>query len=440
MRVLFVTHRYPPFGVAGVERVTQAGARTLTAAGHDVTILSRHVTGAPPRPGLDQRQVDDIDIVTITGPRRGLEPSYLDRLDTIFERVLLEVLPDVVIIAHLMDHSPRYVLIAKRWSIPVVMELHDYYQVCERARLERVSGELCDGPHGGKSCEAHCFPTSVGDRGSWVRRTHLFGLALRHADEFICPSRFLSELFCDLGVPRERLNVIHPALPEWMGKVADTRVLNAHGGDRPLHIAALGTVIPHKGQHVLVEALRKARLKSVRCTVIGSVTEPYADEIRQAADTVDGLTLRMYGEYERELLPMLLDGVDLAVVPSVWQESFSIVVREALACGVPVVASRMGALPEAIRDGENGLLFAPGSAVELAAILQSVDADRSRLETLRKGIDESDWITDERRRLQLEDLLSRVVRENRERGRQAMGTDLEAVMAMGETGCAQTMR
>jgi glycosyltransferase involved in cell wall biosynthesis len=431
MRVLFVTHRYPPFGVAGVERVTQAGARTLTAAGHDVTILSRHVTGAPPRAGIDQRQVDDIDVVTITGPRLGLEASYLDRLDTIFERVLLEVLPDVVIIAHLMDHSPRYVLIAKRWNTPVVMELHDYYQVCERARLERVSGELCAGPRGGKSCEAHCFLTNAGDRGSWMRRTHLFGLALRHADEFICPSHFLADLFCDLGVPRERLNVIHPALPEWMGNLAGTGVMIAQEPDHPLHIAVLGTVIPHKGQHVLVEALRKARLQSVRCTVIGSVTRPYADEIRRVADTIDGLTLRMYGEYERELLPTLLEGVDLAVVPSVWQESFSIVVREALACGVPVVTSRMGALPEAIREGENGLLFAPGSAVELAAILQTLDADRSRLESLRQGIKESDWITDGQRRLQLEDVLARVVRENRARGRQAIGTDLEAVMAMG---------
>jgi len=359
-----------------------------------------------------------------------MDASYLDRLDTIFERILLEVLPDVVIVAHLMDHSPRYVLIAKRWNIPVVMELHDYYQVCERARLERVSGELCPGPRGGKSCEVHCFPTGAGDRGSWVQRTHLFGVALRHADEFICPSKFVADLFCELGVPRARLNVIYPALPEWMGAMADTRVMVTQEYDRPLHIASLGTVIPHKGQHVLVEALRKARLASVCCTVIGSVTRPYADEIRQAAHTIDGLTLRMYGEYERELLPVLLGGVDLAVVPSVWQESFSIVVREALACGVPVVASRMGALPEAIREGENGLLFAPGSAVELAAILQTVDADRSRLEVLRQGIRESDWITDEQRRRQLEDVLSRVVRENRARGRQAIGTDLEAVMAM----------
>jgi glycosyltransferase involved in cell wall biosynthesis len=431
MRVLFVTHSYPPFGIAGVERVTEQGAHALAAAGHEVTVLSRRVTGAPPLPGIDRRQLDGIDVLTVTGPRLGIDGGYLERLDTIFERVLLEVLPDVVVIAHLMDHSPRYVIIAKRWNVPVVMELHDYYQVCERARLERVSGELCNGPSGGKSCEAHCFPTAAGERGKWVWRTHLFGLALEHADEFICPSKFVAEIFCGLGVPSARVNVISPALPEWMGDLPDTRMLHAREERGPLRIVALGTVIPHKGQHVLVDALRRARLASVDCTVIGSVTRPYADQLRQTADGIEGLELRMFGAYEREMLPVLLETVDLVVVPSVWRETFSIVVREAFACGVPVVASRIGALAEAVREGENGLLFSPGSAVDLAAMLQALDADRPRLAALSRGIRASDWIGDEQRRQQLEAVLARVISASRRRGRQPIGVGLEAAMSMG---------
>jgi glycosyltransferase involved in cell wall biosynthesis len=431
LRVLFVTHSYPPFGVAGVERVTEESARALTAAGHSVTVLSRRLTGAPPLPGIDRRQSDDIDVVTITGPRGGMGGPYLDRMDMLFERVLLEVLPEVIITAHLMDHSPRYVLIAKRWAIPVVMELHDYYQVCERTRLERVSGEFCDGPRGGKSCETHCFPVGVGEKGQWAWRTHLYGLAMRHADAFVCPSEFVADLFCDLGVPRERVNIIPCAVPELKVMPNDTYVRAVQERNAPLHVVSLGTVIPHKGQHVVIEALRKARLGRVRYTMIGSVTRPYADEVRQAADAVEGLELRMYGAYERELLPALLGGADAVVVPSVWRETFSIVVREALACGVPVIASRIGALPEAIREGENGLLFTPGATTELAAILQTVDADRSRLEVLRKCIRESDWIGEGERRCQLEDVLMRVIRENRAGGQpRAIGTDLEAAMAM----------
>ena len=73
--------------------------------------------------------------------------------------------------------------------------------------------------------------------------------------------------------------------------------------------------------------------------------------------------------------------VDAVVVPSLVWETYSIVAREAMSLGIPVIASRIGALPEAIRDGENGLLFTPGSAQELAAILQMLDHDRGGSES-----------------------------------------------------------
>ena len=59
----------------------------------------------------------------------------------------------------------------------------------------------------------------------------------------------------------------------------------------------------------------------------------------------------------------------MLALPSIWPETFSIVLREALSAGLPVVASRIGAIPEVIRDGENGLLVTPGSVDDLAAAL-----------------------------------------------------------------------
>ena len=97
------------------------------------------------------------------------------------------------------------------------------------------------------------------------------------------------------------------------------------------------------------------------------------------------------------------------MVPSIWPETYSIVIREAFASGIPVIASRLGALPEGIRDGENGLLFEPGSTVGLAAILRMLDGDRSRLDALRNGIRETDWITTRERTDALRTLLSDVV-------------------------------
>jgi glycosyltransferase involved in cell wall biosynthesis len=101
------------------------------------------------------------------------------------------------------------------------------------------------------------------------------------------------------------------------------------------------------------------------------------------------------------------------VIPSVVWETYSVVAREGMACGIPVIASRLGALPEAVRHGQNGLLFEPGSALDLATILQELDSDRERLTALRTGIQPSDWISVEERTDTLEALLGEVVADKR---------------------------
>jgi len=161
--------------------------------------------------------------------------------------------------------------------------------------------------------------------------------------------------------------------------------------------------------HVLVDALRTARLGKVKLSLFGVTVEPYVSELLRDAEDIENLELRAFGSFEPAHLPGLLSDVDVVVVPSIWPETYSIVIREAFACGIPVIASRLGALPEGIRDGENGLLFEPGSTVGLAAILRMLDSERSRLDALRNGIRETDWITTRERTDQLRALLSEVV-------------------------------
>jgi glycosyltransferase involved in cell wall biosynthesis len=412
MRLLMVSHGYPPWGLAGVERVTQQTARALSETGHEVTVFSRKATPAPPLPRLERvRDRDGVRVVMAGGGGNspsGPFPGHHDRLERIFEQLLLEVLPDVVILGHLFAHSPGYVQVAHRWRIPVVAELHDFYTVCERAHLERPAGELCKGPEGGRACAEHCFAEQDDAAGRWALRTHLFNLALTHADALVCPSRFVADYFGKLGIERERLQVIPNGIT-FDGEPASARADRGPSSSaEPLQLASLGVATPHKGQHVVVEALRKARLRAVHYTLFGALTQPYTQDLRKAADECGGVEVRTYGPYEPSSLPTLLANVDLAIVPSLVWETFSIVAREAMACGVPVIASRLGALPEAIREDENGLLFTAGASSELAELLQRLDANRSELARLRAGIRESDWITVRERAQRLEALLERV--------------------------------
>ena len=67
MRILLVTHRYPPFGVTGVERLSEQTALTLTAAGHEVTVLTRRRRAAPPLPTLRRTAQRGVIVLMIAG-------------------------------------------------------------------------------------------------------------------------------------------------------------------------------------------------------------------------------------------------------------------------------------------------------------------------------------------------------------------------------------
>jgi glycosyltransferase involved in cell wall biosynthesis len=405
VRLLIVNHGYPPFGLAGVERVSEQTAMVFAGAGHEVTVLTRRPSPAPPLPRIERAERAGVRILRIAGSApAGPMAGNLDRLERIFERVLLEVMPDVVLISHLMHHSPGYVSVAHKWGVPVVMELHDFYVACERAHLDRVSGELCLGPEGGQACARHCFDYAPAALQRSVVRTLLFRRAATEADALIAPSRFVADYFDELCGGADPVHVI----PNGIALKAGRGPVVEGSRGQPLHLASLGVLTPHKGLHVVIDALRKARLSSVRYTLFGGITQPYTRELREKADQIDGLVMHTYGPYEPTSLPALMVDVDALIIPSLVWETFSIVAREAMCCGVPVIASRLGALSEAVREGENGLLFAAGSSSELATLLHRFDADSSILARLRGGIRHTDWISVKERARRMEILLGKV--------------------------------
>ena len=145
----------------------------------------------------------------------------------------------------------------------------------------------------------------------------------------------------------------------------------------PLTILYAGQIIEHKGLTVLLEALARCR-RPHPLVVMGDDSTPHAIECKRLADTL-GLTrrVRFAGRVRPTEMPGLLASAGhVLVVPSVWDEPFSIGVLEGMAAGLPVVASATGGTSEALTDGVSGFLFERGSADELAAILDRLDDDR----------------------------------------------------------------
>jgi len=169
-----------------------------------------------------------------------------------------------------------------------------------------------------------------------------------------------------------------------------------------------GRVAKEKGLHTAIDALalirREVGAPPVRLTVAGPAQDAeYLAAIRQRVD-VCGLRsqVNFVGPVSRDAMPLLYRNHDVFLLPSVWEEPFSIGLLEAMASGLAVVGTTTGGSREILRDGENALTFSPEDPPELARqVCRLFDpALRARLgREARRDVQE---------RFTLEDMIDRV--------------------------------
>jgi glycosyltransferase involved in cell wall biosynthesis len=143
-------------------------------------------------------------------------------------------------------------------------------------------------------------------------------------------------------------------------------------------VATVAHLIPQKGVDHLLRALAQMRRRA-RLQVIGD--GPEASRLSAlAAELGIGDRVQLLGL--RDDVAEVLQAADVFVHPAIWGEAFGLTIAEAMATGLPVVASRVGGIPELVTHGETGLLVPPGDAGALAGALDRLAADgeeRARL-------------------------------------------------------------
>jgi glycosyltransferase involved in cell wall biosynthesis len=402
MRVMLVSQHYPPDSYGGVENYTQRLAAELVRRGDTVSIVARRPAAEPAIPvPLQERLPNGITLYRLTGGYYNFDRflRHHQRLEQLFTDALLTQCPDVVHFNHLKSQSPRFVEIAHRLGTPVVISLHDFYFACPLVHLQKPTGELCSGPDFGRECARTCFANQAGNSEfpnpnvGWGLRALYYRQVLGLADRLIAGSRYVASYFENMIRPRRTVEVIPNGVEvEVANGVPVTAGTEARRGT--LNLVFCGTVSPVKGPQVIVEALKLAGLPSVQLLLMGQT--PDADYLRQMQDQaqrVPGLMLRVHGEFQPTEFSALIQDADCAIVPTVVPEAGPQVPREMLARGVPVIASRLGALPEVVTEGENGLTFDPAQPGELAAILQRLAKDQPFVSRLREGASRTPVIT-----------------------------------------------
>lgn len=183
--------------------------------------------------------------------------------------------------------------------------------------------------------------------------------------------------------------------------------------DGSVLIGFAGRLAAHKGINVLVDAFRHmaARVPQAHLVVLGgSARHAVVDEVAALRSQAQqwGLGDRIHAlGFIANVEPYLRD-LDITCVPSTCEDACPRTAIESLAYGVPLVASRVGGIPELVRDGETGLLVSPGSSSALAAALETMASDSQRRSEMAKAA-----VADARERFDARQTARRVAAELR---------------------------
>ena len=160
---------------------------------------------------------------------------------------------------------------------------------------------------------------------------------------------------------------------------ADTELFSPEGPKIPTNgptVLFVGRFVPAKNITLLLEAFSEVlnEIPDAELVLVGE--GPLEEKIASKIESLGiSRSVRMLGYVENEELPRYYRGADLFALTS-RHESFGMVLLEAMSCGTPVVSSRVGAAPEIIDDGANGLLYTEGNRGELIASLERILRDR----------------------------------------------------------------
>jgi glycosyltransferase involved in cell wall biosynthesis len=305
-----------------------------------------------------------VEVEVFTRDSRDLPPNLLGRFQAgasaiyapgsvkQFSALLDSFEPDLVHVYDLFPLiSPWILPICTQREIPVVATCDDYLLTCP-VRNHLRKQQICTRCIGGReywavlnNCRHNIAESLVlAFHSAMVRK---LGLFRKHVSRFITGSDFTRRWLVEhLGIENSRVSTI-PHMVEIPESAADPGT----GG----YVAFAGRFVPEKGIGILLEA---ARLCQVPFCLSRNEKQSPAVELPPQVDVV--VTRR------RDELNAFYRGARMLVFPSIWFETFGVVGAEAMSHGIPVVASRIGALSCLVEDGADGLLFEPGNPRDLA--------------------------------------------------------------------------
>lgn len=249
--------------------------------------------------------------------------------------------------------SPSIFAACRSLGVPVIWHRHDHRPVCPTGKCF-LKGRTCKLCFGGK--EYHCILKNCrgnfAESAAYAARTYIarkLQLFSKNVTLFVVPSDYLKSCLENAGYGRGKTAVVHH--PVRIPPADETPHAGTYAG-------YVGRVSPEKGVDTLISAAALSPDIPVR---VAGDTSGWTEVLTKAPESVSFL-----GSVQRAELNRFYRRARFVVVPSICFDVFPTVVLEALSHGIPVIGSRIGGIPEIVRDGVTGLLFDPGNVEDLA--------------------------------------------------------------------------
>ncbi len=276
-------------------------------------------------------------------------PLNLEALETF----LLQIAPDVVHVHHFLTLGIDVLTLIRR-VLPgcrLVFTLHEFLGICaaDGHMVRRTDRSLCT--HASQVRCHQCFPDRSPEQ--FMLRKLWFTRHFDQVDAFTCPSRFMVDLYVRWGIPPEKITTVTNGQRDYAGGTCLPAASPTHK-----HFGFFGQYVDAKGIQVILRAvalLRADGFTDFTVELNGDnlryASQPVREEVEsfldeEAARPVQDRIVTDRGSYEVTQLAGRMARIDWCIVPSIWWESFGLVISEAWMFGRPVICSNVGGMAE----------------------------------------------------------------------------------------------
>ena len=329
-----------------------------------------------------------------------------------FLKVVNRVKPDVIHFHELESLTGSLLLLSRNLNIPYILDIHNYWYLCPQRDLMDMNNKICDDWEEGKKC-ASCLVLPTSSKVGWmyvgylsntwihkifnnlikiahkkrikkekIRKTiantnhistykarrYFFISELNKVNAIIYPSKRAMELYKTYGVENQNNYVKLPINKNYLNILA-----KPYKNIPPTNVrfGYIGSILPHKGIHILIEAFNmiiKEKGEKCQLLIYGSGDSVYEEELKRKCRK----NIFFKGKYLPSQINEVLKNIDVAVIPSLWEDCSPIVLNELKLSRTPIIGSRIGGIEEAINHGVDGYLFTPGNIVELSGYMNEL--------------------------------------------------------------------